>query len=116
MTIEATWQTGNSLLFSGNLSQMDLADIGFAGLFGKSGYVAMAMFEYTQEDGFTRLGNRKNAAQFGTDLLIGGYNRWHVDKMSAAGVEKSVVDFFNSFNGNLRNTVGTGIKEGIKDE
>lgn len=73
-----------------------MADIGFAGLFGKSGYVAMAMFDYTQEDGFTRLGNGKNAAQFATDMLIGGYNRWHVDKMSAAGVEKSVVDFLTA--------------------
>ena len=43
MTVEATWQAGNSLLFNGNFSQMDLADIGFAGLYGKSGYVAMAI-------------------------------------------------------------------------
>ncbi|MBD3628169.1 MAG: hypothetical protein HUJ21_08575 [Cyclobacterium sp.] len=115
MTMEATWQAGNSLLFNGNLSQMDLADIGFAG-FGKYGFVLMATFDFTQKDGFVRFGDGKNAAQFGTDMLIGGYNRWHVDKMSAAGVEKSVVNFFNSFNGNLRNTVGTGIKEGVKDE
>lgn len=115
MTIEATWQAGNSLLFNGNLSQMDFADIGFAA-FSKFGFVGTALFDYTQEDGFTRLGDGKNAAQFGTDMLIGSFNKWHVDKMSAAGVEKSVVKFFNNFNGNLRNTVGTGVKKGVKDE
>lgn len=57
-----------------------------------------------------RFGEGKNMAQFGTDMLIGGYNRWYMDKMRAAGVETSVVNFFNRFNGNLRNTIGTGIK------
>jgi hypothetical protein len=89
--------------------------IGFAG-FNKFGFVGMALFDYTSQDGFTRLGDGKNVAQFGTDILIGSYNKWHVDKMSAAGVEKTVVNFFNSFNSNLRNTVGTGIKEGVKNE
>jgi hypothetical protein len=34
--------------------------------------------------------------------------------MGVAGVEKSIINFCNSFNNNLRNTVGTGIKEGVK--
>lgn len=36
--------------------------------------------------------------------------------MGAARVEISVANFFNRFDGNLRNTLGKGIKKGIKDE
>lgn len=78
--------------------------------------VGMAMFDFTPKSGFVRVGDGKIVAQFGTDILIGSFNKWHVSEMGAAGVEKSVVDFFNSFNGNLRNTIGTEIKEGVKDE
>ena len=115
MTTEATWQAGNSLLYNRDLSQMDLADIGFAG-FGKYEFVLMATFDFTPMDEFRMVGYGKNVSQFDTDMLIGGYNRWHVDKMAVAGVEKSVVTFFNRFNGNLRNTIGTGIKEGVNNE
>lgn len=116
MALEAGFQVGDSLLYHGDLSQVDIADIGFAGIFGKSGFVAMAMFDYTPREGLIAIGGGKNAFQFGTDLLIGGFNKWHVGQMGIAGVEKGVVEFFNRFNNNLRNTVGTGVKEGLKDE
>lgn len=115
MSVEAGWQMGNSLLYNGDLSQMDLADIGFAA-FSKYGFVGMAMFDFTSTDDFRMVGYGKNVSQFGTDMFIGGYNKWHTEKMGAAGVERSVINFFNRFNGNLRNTVGTGIKKGVKDE
>ena len=113
--IEAGWQAGNSLLYNGDLSQVDLVDIGFS-TFRKYGFAFQATFDYSIKDGFTRVGGGKNSAQFGTDILIGRFNKWHVDAMGVAGVEKSVINMFNRFNGNLRNTVGTGIKEGVKDE
>ncbi|UJP67011.1 hypothetical protein IPZ59_06995 [Mongoliitalea daihaiensis] len=116
MTIEATWQAGNSLLFNGNFSQMDLADIGFAGLFGKSGYVAMAMFDYTPQNGLTTIGFGKSEAKFATDMLIGRFNRWHLNKMDNAGIDQSVIKFFNNINSPLRNTIGTGIKQALKNE
>lgn len=115
MNMEATWQAGNSLLFNGNISQMDLADIGFAG-FGKYGFVLMATFDITSSGEFSMIGFGKNKSQFATDMLIGGFNRWHIDAMGSANVGESVINFFNNVNSPLRNTVGTGIKEGVKDE
>ncbi len=115
MTMEATWQAGNSLLFNGNMSQMDLADIGFAGLFGKSGYVAMAMFDYTSSGEFQYVGGtNKTISEFAIDLSIGGFNRWHIDAIGSAGLEREVVNFFNYVNNPLRLTVVTGIKEGVE--
>lgn len=115
MVLEASWQVGNSLLYNGNLSQIDLADIGFAG-FGKYGFVGMALVDFTTSGEFSTIGYNKNTIQFGTDLLIGGYNKWHGDAMRVSGVEMSVINFYNNFNNNLRSTVGTGIKEGVKNE
>ncbi|AWW28887.1 hypothetical protein DN752_01370 [Echinicola strongylocentroti] len=115
MALEAGFQIMNSLLYNGDLSQVDIADIGFAA-FSKYGFVGMAILDYTPGEGVVTVGTGKNAAQFGTDLLIGGFNKWHTDKMGVAGVEKGVVEFFNGFNGNLRNTVGTGVKKGFTDE
>ncbi|WP_238325358.1 hypothetical protein [Lunatimonas lonarensis] len=115
MTMEATGQAGNSLLFNGNFSQMDLADIGLSA-FSKYGFVGMALVDYNLSGEFSTVGNGKSTLQFGTDMLIGGFNKWHNDAMGVAGVEASVVNIFNRFNSNLTNTVGTGIKEGVKDE
>ncbi|MDX5338318.1 MAG: hypothetical protein LPK25_04780 [Cyclobacteriaceae bacterium] len=115
MGLETTWQAGNSLLYYGDLSQIDIVDIGFSA-FSKYGFVGMALVDYTSSGNFSMLGYGKNSFQFGTDLLIGGFNRWHVGAMGGAGIEKSVINYFNQFNSNLRNTVGTGIKEGMKDE
>lgn len=113
--LEASWQAGNSLLYNGDLSQMDLADIGLSG-FKKYGFIGMALVDFSSSGEFSSLGNGKNTLQFGSDLLIGGYNKWHIDAMGVAGIEKSIINFYNNFNNNLRNTVGTGIKEGVKDE
>ncbi|QDH81610.1 hypothetical protein FKX85_16625 [Echinicola soli] len=116
MALESGFQIMNSLLYNGDLSQVDIADIGFAGIFGKSGFVAMAMFDFTPKGELITVGSGKNFAQFGTDLLIGGFSKWHTDKMGTAGIDKGVINFFNGFNGNFRNTVGTGIKNGVQDE
>lgn len=78
--------------------------------------MAMVMFDFTPKGKRNIVGFGKNYAQFGTDLLIGGFSKWYTDKMGVAGVEKGVVEFFNGFNGNLRNTVGTGAKKGFTDE
>ncbi len=76
----------------------------------------MAMFDFTPKEGFVRFSDGKNMQQFGTDMLIGSFNKWHSNNMEAAGVEISVANFFNRLNGNLRNTVWTGMKEEVKDE
>jgi hypothetical protein len=115
MGLETTWQAGNNLLYYGDLSQIDIADIGFSA-FSKYGFVGMALVDYTSSGNFSMLGYGKNSFQFGTDLLIGGFNRWQVGAMGGAGIERSVINYFNQFNSNLRSTVGTGIKEGMKDE
>jgi hypothetical protein len=78
----------------------------------------MTFVDYNSSGNFSAIGYGKNSFQFGTDLFIGGFNRWHAGAMGAAAIEKSVISFFNQLNVNLmnNNTVGTGIKEGVKDE
>ncbi len=76
----------------------------------------MATFDFSPKDGFVRFSDGKNMQQFGTDILIGSYNKWHLNNMGAAGVEKSVGNFFNRFDCNMRKTLMTGIKEGLKHE
>jgi hypothetical protein len=113
--IETGWQAGNSLLYNGDLSKVDYADIGFAGIFGKSGYVAMAMFDYNSSDGFIyAFGPKKSLTEFGIDLSLGRFNKLHIDAMGSAGVGNGVINFFNYVNNPLRLTVSTGIKEGVK--
>lgn len=80
MFLKAGWQMGNSLLYDGNLTQMDLADIGFAG-FGKYSFVLMAIFDFTPMDEFRLVGYGKKVSRFGTDMLIGAIiigipNKW----------------------------------------
>lgn len=93
MGIEAGWQAGNSLLYNGDLSQMDLADIGLSG-YRKYGFVGMALVDFSSSGEFSSLGNGKNTLQLGSDLLIGGYNKWHIDAMGVAGIEKSIINFW----------------------
>ncbi|WP_236139154.1 hypothetical protein [Mongoliitalea daihaiensis] len=95
---------------------MDFADIGFAA-FSKFGFVGMALFDYTASGEYRYVGGpNKTLGQGAVDLSIGGFNSTLTGAMKSANVEKSVIHLFNNVNNPLRMTVGTGIKEGIKDE
>ncbi|MGY6520208.1 MAG: hypothetical protein ACXIUD_00655 [Mongoliitalea sp.] len=115
MTIEATWQAGNSLLFNGSLSQMDIADIRFAGIGGKYTYVFQAIVDF-DAGGLKVAGANKNPLKVGMDLGIGRFNSWHSNEMKIAGVDKTVINFFNRVNQPLRITFVTGVKSIVKDE
>jgi hypothetical protein len=74
----------------------------------------MVLVGFSSIDEFSIIGNGKNTRQFGSDILIGDYNKWQIDVMGSAGVGNGVINFFNYVNNPLRLTVSTGIKEGVK--
>lgn len=46
----------------------------------------MVLVGFSSIDEFSIIGNGKNTRQFGSDILIGGYNKWQIDVMGSAGV------------------------------
>nr|WP_262916670.1 RHS repeat-associated core domain-containing protein [Belliella kenyensis] len=115
MGIESLWQAGNSLLYNGNLSQIDFADIGFAGTGGKYIYVFQAMVDL-DSGGFKLAGANKNLLNFGVDLGIGKFSRWHSKELTSAGIDQAVVNFINHVNQPIRITFGSGIKSVVNDK
>ncbi|SEJ80899.1 hypothetical protein SAMN05192553_1165 [Cyclobacterium xiamenense] len=113
MGMEAGLQMGANLIFRGNLSGVDIADIGFAGLFGKWGFISSALIDIKPDQGFSTsfgIGNKKSIYETTIDMGIGGYNRSFNQLLDISEINKSVIKLVSSINGSSRVLVGEAMK------
>ncbi|WP_162417764.1 hypothetical protein [Cyclobacterium roseum] len=109
MGIEAGLQMGMSLLFSGNLKSVDIADIGLAGLFGKSAFFSQAIVDINLKDGFSSsigIGNQKRISETALDLGVGGFNFGHNRLLNSSEIDRDVVSIISNINSTARIITG----------
>ncbi|MEX2592927.1 MAG: hypothetical protein WD426_09130, partial [Anditalea sp.] len=110
MAMETGLQMGTSLIFNGNLEGVDLADIGFAGVFGKYAFFSQSIVDYRTGPGlsstFGFLGNEKSVFATSIDLFTAGFNTGHSSLMNKSKIDQNVINVINGFNGTLRVLVG----------
>ncbi|MDN3689144.1 DUF6443 domain-containing protein [Cyclobacterium jeungdonense] len=109
MGMEVGLQMGMSLLFNGNLKSVDVADIGLAGLFGKSAFFSQALFDINLKDGFSSsigIGNQKRISETTLDLGVGGFNFGHNKLLNSSEIDKRVVSIISNINSTARILTG----------
>jgi RHS repeat-associated protein len=112
---EATTQIVTSLIFNGDLSGVDLADISVAGLGIVPSIVLQSTFDYTQSDGLkttfafgTKYG--KSGASTLIDAGIGSLNGTLKVQMGKANVDKIVIGVMNNAAAPARQALGVQMK------
>ncbi|SEJ41711.1 hypothetical protein SAMN05192553_103785 [Cyclobacterium xiamenense] len=108
MGIETGLQMGTSLVFEGNLSGVDIADIGFAGLFSKLAFVGQAFVDFKSKDGLkTSLGLGTDKTIWDTSLgfAVGGFNAGYSKLLDSSEIDKNVISIISTFNGGVRTLV-----------
>lgn len=109
MVAETGLQMGTSLIFNGNLKGVDLADIGLAGLFGKSAFFLQALIDVNSKDGFSSsigVGNQKQFSETAIDLGVGGFNFGYNKLLINSEINKNVISIISNINGTARVLTG----------
>jgi len=108
MGLETGLQMGTSLIFNGDLSGVDLADIGMAGLFSKMAFVGQAFIDFKSKEGLKTsfgLGMDKTIWDTSMDFAVGGFNSGYSKLLESSEINKNVVSTITIFNGGLRTVV-----------
>jgi len=87
-------QMGMSLLFNGDLKSTDIADIGLAGLFGKSAFFSQAIVDSNSKDGFSSsigIENHKRISETVPDVGVAGFNYGYKRLPDNSEIDKTLV-------------------------
>ncbi|SEJ80875.1 hypothetical protein SAMN05192553_1163 [Cyclobacterium xiamenense] len=109
MGMEAGLQMGMSFLFNGNLKSVDIADIGLAGLFGKSAFFSQALVDINLNDGFSSsfgIGNHKRISETALDLSVGGFNFGYNRLLNSSEIDREVISIISNINSTARILTG----------
>ncbi|WP_178371523.1 hypothetical protein [Cyclobacterium lianum] len=109
MGMEAGLQMGMSLIFNKDLAGVDLADIGMAGLFGKSAFFLQALIDINAKDGFSSsigIGNKKQFSETAIDLGVGGFNFGYNKLLDHSEINRNVISIISNINGSARILTG----------
>ncbi|MEX2564707.1 MAG: RHS repeat-associated core domain-containing protein [Cyclobacteriaceae bacterium] len=109
MAMETGLQMGTSLIFNGNTVSADIADIGLAGLFGKSAFFLQAFVDINKKDGFSSsigIGNQKRISETVVDFSVGGFNFGYNKLLTNSEINSKVVSIISEINGTARILTG----------